>query len=58
MIDPTNHRTMSERSYHGAKSRSYLDLLPDREILLYTGVGQLYFSTPEGITFTYKCNRI
>ena len=22
-IDPTTHRTMSERSYHGAKSRSY-----------------------------------
>ena len=31
-IDPTTHRTMSERSYHGAKSRS---VLPSKNIYVY-----------------------
>ena len=30
MIDPTTHRTMSERSYHGDEMGSYLALLLEK----------------------------
>ena len=30
-IDPTTHRTMSERSYHGATSRSYMPAIERKE---------------------------
>ena len=33
MIDPTTHRTISERSYHGATSRSSMQQMLSNDIL-------------------------
>ena len=60
MIDPTTHRTMSERSYHGATSRSTqrnetLEKVPTcfsllvKQGLLYSVIGR-----KEGRTFLFK----